>query len=831
MATSTIKLYRASSATKWELLPERLLKIESIEDYLAQFNANAYTKTDFQYIKPELETAITVDLSQTNASPLMPSYKYVSIKNSDDSATKIYYYYVKKVVWRSKSAVRFELVMDVLNTFNETTDYIFKPNTKITREHKDRYTISKPIITIAIGNSEGGAGSIVAGDSITLYIDQDGWVEVCKGKVSYISEENLTFQVTSDETLQDIQELLDDGIYYHDLFQVAKDIGNYFEARFDSATYDFDYLRKIDRIPEGINPVLNCGTSEGQLIEHEKTLLQQNWYLLYRNVENPMDSTKITNPVECFLIPENTTDIYIGVTTSGQLVPATLNANTWYYARIPDGVSFTLSNGYTQTSDANNDLFALVITKQQNQKLAVTVFYKRQGVNYILLQATYDDISYITFSAFPIPYDSFSSPIDERDWIQHYWLDESEEWDNEYEGDVIDGIEALDRTDVKNIKLIKMPYCPYSFEVASNKLQVAGTDWVYTTITQADSSTIKVIKLNDLNVKLNGNFVKTSNDYHPFHYLLNTNISNPSINDLRQNWTYESKLYNSEFFRPTYVYDSFTFIMQLEKLNIASFSDSSNRQLELKFTMTSTINSKFLFTFENYDLDVAEENYSRYMNVCRNNEEVLYNIPYINYIRTGFNYDKKQKALQNTSNAIGIGLSAASIGVSLALPSVPLKVAGVVASIVSFAMTTKNAVVSAIKSEEDLKQKLEQKKLESASVEGSDDVDLMTEYSQNRIKYLEYKPTEVMRNLIFDLFFYAGYASGRMGLPNHTTRCNFDYLECDAVFEKISAIPDDCLSELINCFKHGVTYIHKTTRTSNKWDMEQKYENWENSLL
>ena len=47
MATSTIKLYRASSAIKWELLPERLLKIDNIEDYLAQFNENAYTKPTF----------------------------------------------------------------------------------------------------------------------------------------------------------------------------------------------------------------------------------------------------------------------------------------------------------------------------------------------------------------------------------------------------------------------------------------------------------------------------------------------------------------------------------------------------------------------------------------------------------------------------------------------------------------------------------------------------------------------------------------------------------------------------------------------------------------
>lgn len=828
MATSTIKLYRASSDIKWELLPERLLKIDSIEDYLAQFNTTAYTKTDFQYIKPELETAITVDLSQTNASPLMPSYKYVSIKNSDDSATKIYYYYVKKVVWRSKSAVRFELVMDVLNTFNETTDYIFKSNTKITREHKDRYIKSSLNVTCVIGTTYGSSGTISIGDTIKLYRDISGEYNlVCEGKVLQLTSESFIMEVSSGYEYNTVESMIDDGVHYGDVFQISKDNANYLECDFDDSSYSIDYLRKIDRIPEGINPVLNCGTSEGQLIEHEKSLLQQNWYLLYRNEENPMDTSKITNPVHCYLIPEEQMNIYNGVVSNGRITPDSINASTWFYVRVPNGVTVTLSNGYTLTSSGD---IGLIITKQTNNKLTVMSFgYTASSMSFF---RNYDDILYVYFSAFPIPYYANESPLfNGLTWHNVIWGNEDREWSDSYEGDFIDGITQLDRTDVKNIKLIKLPYCPYDFEVSGGKLQVAGTDWFYTSFTQANTEVIQVLQLNDLNIKLNGSFVKTSNDYHPFHYLLNTNISNPSINDLRQDWTYESKLFNSEFFRPTYVYDSFTFVMQLEKLDITSYLDSSDRQLELKFTMTSTINSKFLFTFENYDLLVAEENYSRYMNVCRNNEEVLYNIPYINYIRTGFNYDKKQKVLQNTSNALGIGLSAASIGVSLALPSVPLKVAGVVASIVSFAMTTKNAVATAIKSEEDLKQKLEQKKLESASVEGSDDVDLMTEYSQNRIKYLEYKPTEVMRNLIFDLFFYAGYASGRMGLPNHTTRCNFDYLECDAVFEKISAIPDDCLSELINCFKHGVTYIHKTTRTSNKWDMEQKYENWENSLL
>ena len=146
------------------------------------------------------------------------------------------------------------------------------------------------------------------------------------------------------------------------------------------------------------------------------------------------------------------------------------------------------------------------------------------------------------------------------------------------------------------------------------------------------------------------------------------------------------------------------------------------------------------------------------------------------------------------------------------------------------AMTVKNAVVTTVQNEESINRKLKEAEMQTASVSGSDDVDLMSVYAENRLKYLVYEPTEIMKTMLYNLFFFAGYNSQRMGLPSHNTRLNFDYLECDAVINKIANIPDDCLSELINSFKNGVTYIHKTSRTTDKWDFDQKYENWEKSL-
>ena len=127
--------YSTDVGTKWELIPSKLLVVEDIASYLGTKAKKSIS--DFQYIKNELEISINVDISQDYSQPRSATnFKYVSIQNPNEA---IHYYFVKKATWRSKTCVRFELVLDVLNTFQEGRDYNFKPNTRIVREHKDRF--------------------------------------------------------------------------------------------------------------------------------------------------------------------------------------------------------------------------------------------------------------------------------------------------------------------------------------------------------------------------------------------------------------------------------------------------------------------------------------------------------------------------------------------------------------------------------------------------------------------------------------------------------------------------------------------------------------------
>ena len=832
---NVVKLYYVDTSTnQWELLPNKLLVVDSIADYLA--TKTALTINDFQYVKNELEIAINVDLSQSYSQPkTSESYKYVSIQNSGE---EIHYYFVKKVIWRSKSAVRFELVMDVLNTFKENTDYKFKANTKITREHKDRFTSRRNpnYVKFYLDNIN---------DDFTPQVDDvlDVFLypsDVGVGKITCI-EVDWDLGTIYAETTYDFEQAVGQGIKLNR----ENDPSEVIIATLDEIELPvIEYYRNIDYISEGINPILQCGNASGTLIE-DSSPLNCDWFLVYRNQEDPTES--LLNPVECYLIPSEEKEVDAGIITAGRLTATSLQSSYYYAIGLGDkgytgsvNVTITLDNGVVLSpSVSTNDQRNVLIKRNDDNTMTIYVVYGEVTANTgtdTTIEGVYQ-CNYLTFSSMPVSLRYGLTELTGKSYeirqnmISTPWLVGLLSLTNTTNPAYINSIDDLDRTDPRNIKVIKLPYSPYKFTISSGRL-VISTDpkWDYIKLEQADESVIYALKLNNLNTKLSNKIENTSTIEKTY---ANLKVSlTPNISSIA-NKNYESKLFHSDFYRPTFVYDSFSFTMQLENFNISYLIEHPSiiTKTYFDFDVTKTINSRFMFTYNDYSLKYAYENYTKYMPIARNNEEVLYNVPYINYIRNGFNYDVKAKNTALTSSYVGLALSGLSIGASLMLPSAPLKIAGVVASLASMAMSVKNTIVSAVQNEDSIKRKIAETKNQSASVAGSDDVDLMSIYAKNRLKFLVYEPNPIMKDLLFKLFFYAGYASGRMGKPSHNTRVNFDYLECDASMEKLASIPDDCFQELINCFKAGVTYLHKTARTLDKWDFEQKYENWENALL
>ena len=813
MAT-TIKLYytdRNSTYKEWELIPSKLLIVEDIVSYLA--TKSALTFSNIQYIKNELEIGVNLDLSQSYSQPkTATSFKYVSIQNENEM---IHYYFVKKIVWRSKSAVRLELVMDVLNTFQEGQDYEFKENTRIIREHKDRFDDVITSIEITTENLT-QEGMLNAGDEVRFFF-QVGGVEytICTGKFVSAVGDIITISVDKGYHSHKVNERITATALSSINKYLVKDNSNYLMFGIFVYLINGGIYRKIDNVSEGINPVLIRSKEERKI--EESGILNQDWYLLYRNQNEPDES--LVNPVDCYLIPENATYVATGTLENGSIVPATLT-NDYYYFRILNGESITLSNGITISG---RDLWIgqVILKKQENGLISLIFTEVPLSGNVEGRNLLYNDLEYITLNNLPVSY-GHSATIPDT-----FTYDET--WTGTDVKVMIDSVNSLDRTDAQNIKLIKLPYCPSNLTASGDTLDIEDTEWDYEEVGPVGHE-IHALRLHDLNTKLE-NYISSS--YNPFSKLFfDEDLYGASLTDLRAPISdeYESKLFHSDFYSPSFVYDSFAMKIDLEKCDLESYIDNYSTN-SIKFTMTRTINSKFLFTFTSYVCDKAEQNFYNVMPIARNNDEVLYNVPYINWIRTGYNYEIKAKNVQNISNFVGLGLSTAGTLGALAFAPAPLKVAGIIAGLVSMGMSIKTTIVSTINNDNAIKQKQEQYKNQATSVAGSDDVDLMSEYCENRLRYYVYTPTPVMRSLLNDLFFYAGYSSNRMGLPNHNTRVNFDYLECEASIQAIASIPDECLTELVNCFKNGCTYLHKTSRNTNKWDFKQQYENWEKWVL
>lgn len=94
---------------------------------------------------------------------------------------------------------------------------------------------------------------------------------------------------------------------------------------------------------------------------------------------------------------------------------------------------------------------------------------------------------------------------------------------------------------------------------------------------------------------------------------------------------------------------------------------------DVYFKPTNTINSKFAFHFDYSTLKDAAFgtfkqtiDYEDYLLVSRNNEETIFSNDYLNYIRTGYNYDKKVRERTISKNNLDASIMTATFGFSAA---------------------------------------------------------------------------------------------------------------------------------------------------------------------
>lgn len=392
-------------------------------------------------------------------------------------------------------------------------------------------------------------------------------------------------------------------------------------------------------------------------------------------------------------------------------------------------------------------------------------------------------------------------------------------------------VDSIDRSDTTYIKIIEVPYCPI-------KLTAVGV-LTYTSDDGTFDYSIGMIKLISTLTKLESTIEAFPSDATNINARLGTALNtfqttypnNTLMTDIL--WLkdeLEPMLRHSNYYSCKYVYDTFEKDIALEELN-GDMSYASTSKFNFKFHSTATINSRFMFDVSNngYTYSINKEFYPNYLFIQRNNEVSLYSSAFINYLRSGYNYDQKNRFYRNIESGINIGVTGVeSFAKNVESKGVASSVGGSLVGMAKSGLALYFQNASDIRS---IEQKQVSTKLQGTSFQGADDLDLLDTYAKNKLHFMCFTPSDIMKKALHQLYFYTGYPQNYFSnsLP-HSNRYWFDFVQADIVFKKVyvGGYSKEIQMEIVQKYSEGVTYFHKR---SGNYDFEQKYVNHDHNLI
>lgn len=417
------------------------------------------------------------------------------------------------------------------------------------------------------------------------------------------------------------------------------------------------------------------------------------------------------------------------------------------------------------------------------------------------------------------------------------------------------GFIQLNRVDSKLIKIIKLPYCPFNFtstrdpQTNNRCISFSQALWNGTFSYEASTTLAGYLSLNTVYIPEFERLIKTKLNLDSELYLTKSSstIGLTDTKDINR----ESKLFHSDFYTYKLAYDSFTQEINLENMDV----NGTSTEIQVTFKPTNTIDSKFGFQWDfasgTSTTYTDTEDFSRLILSTRNNEEPIFSNEYLNYIKNGYNYDKKTAAMQLEQAKRSAGVNTAATAVNLIGTALSLALAGPtggasLAPAIAFGVGT---VTSGIKTADQwidvsqmqdkanaaLQAKLDQLQAQSASVSATDDLNLMTWYSNNKLHIIKYSILdENQKNMIYKLLDYTGYSDNTYGTPNVDSRIWYNYLQCEPhiQYEGLEKYKTDWVDDLKQRYQAGVTvFHHHKVNNMERWSFERNYENWENWMI
>lgn len=132
-----------------------------------------------------------------------------------------------------------------------------------------------------------------------------------------------------------------------------------------------------------------------------------------------------------------------------------------------------------------------------------------------------------------------------------------------------------------------------------------------------------------------------------------------------------------------------------------------------------------------------------------------------------------------------------------------------------------SAAVAITNAENSFAAKEDQMRAQSASVAGTNDLNMFNWYAEGKLHIMTYEMSPQMKNAVYTLFRLGGYACDDYGVPNFNTRYWYNFVQADVYFDA-PYIYEDFLDDIRGRFKQGITVFHAH---QGEYDFEQQYEN------
>jgi len=578
-----------------------------------------------------------------------------------------------------------------------------------------------------------------------------------------------------------------------------------------SATFtpgsSYSITKIVDKVSEGINGV-KYQYSDNTIASTIDTKSSM-WYLVYKNNADVNDEKY---PLECLLVPGTSVPTASGYVSSKVINSAFFDDLSMQYIYIlkSDNPNFYAGSSYNWT---DWPLYVGFKIEKDSSNIRITPI--ADGIT----QPSPISTSSITVTNM-VGYRLTN--------IDTYQVSEVENEAFVYlrVGAMNDGvnysinINDVNKTDSKIVKIIECPYCPIGITWTGNSINLPA-GWQYA------GGCFKLTNLNNefLNDKFNADLLSSQ---YSLTFSGAQTVTKAAFTRLGKSQSYEPKLLHSDFYNYNLVYDSFTSPVNFEQISILN---NTTPQIKVEYKQSNTLSSDLAFKWSIVGQTYNEQgNYDHYLLSNRNNEIGLYTSEYLNYMRVGYNYDRKQANMSIAGSWLGTGAAIAGAIASFALAGATGGISAVAA--VSLATTAvggiANSISTTVTQERNLAQKINETQNSAVQVSNMNDVNLLHYYNGNKLHKTIYEISADLKVSVFDLFHRCGYALNKPGIPDTTSRYWFNYIQCEPVFAANSNAYDNFKQDLIARYKAGVTVYHNNGGT---YDWQQQYWNPETSMF